>query len=421
MEENWPKDKPYFYEPSRSSKKIMIVKCNGNLEEEFLRYALNFHESAHIITKHILEIGRIRELDIYFFSLAYLYRHSLELILKAIGFKYIMELDDRKKFVKDTFHNLSNILETITPYIMSEIAKDNNAYNWIKSLFKDTNKTDKESDSFRYPFTISIQNKNTWLGISKEFIIKEFFEKQTHINLVTFASKMEIAFDILKSYYYESKSIKNDYKDYKPIFIEEGGAYYGQSVVGYSYNKDKFYAYVEAYTDTADYLYKIMKDNSAQQEKLFIPMCYLYRNGVELALKQILFEECSYTFQNSAKILNDKKHSILGLWNSIKFEVEEHANAPKEDTTIYNVEQYIKLIHDIDGTSDKFRYPSNKYLELHFKKSVRINVENISNVFSDLITFLKSVDGMMSDQNQWRAEYLSYVDDNDYDDYNDYE
>ena len=36
-------------------------------------------------------------LDINFFGLAFLYRHSLELLLKAIGFKYIKDKKDRKK------------------------------------------------------------------------------------------------------------------------------------------------------------------------------------------------------------------------------------------------------------------------------------------------------------------------------------
>lgn len=407
--ENWPKSNPCFYNLDASEEKIITLKSGSNLEEEFLKYALNFNKSAHIITEYILNIGRIRELDIYFFSLAFLYRHSLELILKAIGFKYILKLEDRKRFVKDTFHNLLSLLNYISPYINQQIDKNINAFIWIKSFFEDMNKIDKKSDSFRYPFSINIRNSNAWFGMSKEFVIKSFFQKQTHIDLVAFANKMEIVFDILKSYY-DQNTVNNDYIAYKPIFIEEGGAYYGQSVVGYSYSKDKFYAYVEAYADTADCLYKYMDEKHILQESFFIPMCYLYRNAVELAIKQILFEECNYTLQNAAKILNDKKHSILGLWNSIKSEVQRHANVSDEDSTIRNVEQYIKQLHDIDSTSDKFRYPCNKYIEIYFKKPVKINIENVSNFFGDLITFLKSVDGMMSEHNQWEAEYSNYYD-----------
>lgn len=67
----------------------------------------------HIITTHLFDpSSNIGKLDTYFFSVAYLYRHSLELILKAIGFKYIQAKQDRQAFIKDTFHNLHNLLQS---------------------------------------------------------------------------------------------------------------------------------------------------------------------------------------------------------------------------------------------------------------------------------------------------------------------
>ena len=45
-----------------------------------------------------------------FFAIAFLYRHCIEVGLKAIGFQYIQAQEDRKKFVKSTRHNLHEIL-----------------------------------------------------------------------------------------------------------------------------------------------------------------------------------------------------------------------------------------------------------------------------------------------------------------------
>lgn len=75
-----------------------------------------FFEAAHKITEFILcenhpDIGK---LDTYFFSIAFLYRHGIELGLKAIGFQYIQKKDEREKFVKTTRHDLSSILSVIT-------------------------------------------------------------------------------------------------------------------------------------------------------------------------------------------------------------------------------------------------------------------------------------------------------------------
>lgn len=353
------------------------MKGNSDIKEEFTKYAVMFKESAHLITEHIFAKADVSKLDTYFFSLAYLYRHSLELLLKAIGFKYILDIENRKDFIKETFHNLSSLLEAVHPHIEDNVLRNYEAFQWLEAFFEKMNDIDKESDSFRYPFGITIKREP--FGNQKHFGIKSFFEKQTHINLFAFANKMEIAFEILESYLLEI-DLKNElFKEYKPVFLEEGGDYYYQSVIGYSYNKEKFYPYVKAYTESADFLYECMIKDRKLNELLFIPMCYLYRNAIELAMKEILFEECSYSFQKAVGLMNKRKHSILGLWNSIKEDIIKHAQAPKEDTTLANVEKYIKQLHKIDGQADKFRYPTDKYMNLHFKTSKKLDIENVVN------------------------------------------
>ena len=133
-------------------------------------------------------------------------------------------------------------------------------------------------------------------------------------------------------------------------------------------------------------------------------MCYLYRNAVELSLKQILFEECSFELDEALMYMNKKKHKVVGLWNLIKIEIEEHANAPEGDTTLTNVENYIIQLNNIDGTSDKFRYPTDKNLNLHFKDSKEVDVDNVNDFFGQLLSFLSAVDLMMSEHNEPKAE-----------------
>lgn len=411
MEQNWPNDHSNFMQLGDVNENIITISGNSNLQEEFFNYALKFKKSSYLIANYVLKDPNISKLDNYFFSLAYLYRHSLELILKAIGFKYILEVEDRKFFIKDTFHNLSLILEFISPYIKNNIEENKDSYDWLVLLFADMNDIDKGSDSFRYPFGISAKKGD-------QFIIKTFIERQTHIDLVAFANKMEIAFDILKSYYSENTKIKTDYLKFKPVLLEEGGSYYGQSVLGYSYSRNKFYPYVKAYTESADFLYEKMCNNNHLKETLFMPMCYLYRNSIELAMKEILLEECSYDFQQSIKLINDSKHNLSKLWKAIKNDIMQNANVSKEDLTIINAEKYIKQLHEIDSSSDKFRYPTNKHLFLHYKKKRKLDIKNVAMYFKDMTSFLNGVCIMMSVQNDWnaemQAEYRSYYDYSDY-------
>lgn len=215
---------------------------------------------------------------------------------------------------------------------------------------------------------------------------------------------MEIAFHILESYLLKKDIETKLYKSDSPKFLEEGGYYYSQSVIGYGYNRDKFFPYVRAYTNTAKYIYSCIAEDKKLAEMFFIPMCYLYRNGIELAMKEILFEEISYGFEKAIKKINNKKHSVQRLWNLIKNDVENHAQPPKEDKTLAYVERYINQLHSFDDQSDKFRYPTDKYLKLHFKKPVKLDIENVVNFFSELGNFLNGVNLMMAFHNESLAE-----------------
>lgn len=139
--------------------------------------------------------------------------------------------------------------------------------------FSDLSQRDRESDLFCYPFHI-VWEPGDWKWYKKE---------------------AESAVE---------------WKAVNPVFIETGGYYYAQSVVGYKYNRADFYPYTKAYLETANYLKWYMKNetdsgNSDYNERLFLPMCYLYRNCVELSLKTIWFEEIG-------EDMNMKKVLLLG-------------------------------------------------------------------------------------------------------------
>ena len=113
--EKWPRENcDFFRVDCEKNEKIKIVSC-GNLDKDFFEYASNFLEAANVVAYEMLDSGDIATLDVDFFNLAFFYRHSLELILKAIGFQHIKGKEEREKFLNDTFHNLSKILKYIEP------------------------------------------------------------------------------------------------------------------------------------------------------------------------------------------------------------------------------------------------------------------------------------------------------------------
>lgn len=398
FEYRWPHSQPNFRKLALKNYNEIILLNNGPLEELFYGYANKFKKSARIIVENLIQRQRISELDCYFFSLAFLYRHSLELILKSIALKHIPNTEDQKKFLNDTFHNLSLLFSAITPYIKVRNAEE---YSWLKEYFESFNHMDKESDSFRYPFSIKFKKE---FDNAKIYYIEEFIDKQTHIDLVSFVNKMELAFSILNRYYEGSSVIDTSYKRYRPTLLEEGGNYWLQSVIGYSYFRQKFYPYIRAYIESAELLFKIAREQNDLDQTIFLPMCYLYRNGLELSMKEILFEECEYDFQTAARLLKESSHSLKKLWRHIKEDIIRHSSAPDDDNTLENVEKYLEQIHDFDGASDKFRYPTDKYLNLYFKNPVKLDIKNIYEFFTESNNFFSGASSMMSVQNEQLAE-----------------
>ena len=163
---------------NKHSKYIAKVLAPTDLSETLFDYAEYFFEAAHKITEFILysEHPDIGKLDTYFFSIAFLYRHCMELGLKAIGFQIIQDRDGRKEFIKDTRHNLSVILSVIEG--MNYSTRPEEEMEWLRKYFADLSQKDRESDSFRYPFHI-VWESGDW-ECEGRFVIKKIFDEQTN-------------------------------------------------------------------------------------------------------------------------------------------------------------------------------------------------------------------------------------------------
>lgn len=248
---------------------------------------------------------------------------------------------------------------------------------------------------FRYPFG---NNLNV------------LFEKQTHISLLATHENMNRAYNLLKDLYdIGAFSTKHNYEIYAPQLIIEGGHYYQQSVVGYRYNQHSFYPYYSSYEEIGNFLKAaIMTKNKSG---FFMPMCYMYRNAIELGLKRLIIEDSHIERHQALKIIQKKKHSILGLWNSIVDEIKEYSNAPDDDSTIDDVKEYIKTFHNFDQNSDLFRYPCNKNMETYFLVSKDFDIETVSSCFQELCNFLDGVDSMLSEVKTYEAEMAAYYSD----------
>ncbi len=163
--------------------------------------------------------------------------------------------------------------------------------------------------------------------------------------------------------------------------------------------------YTKAYLETANYLKWYMKNetdlgNTDWNERLFLPMCYLYRNCVELSLKTIWFEEIGEDFQTKCKLMMDNKHSIEGMWKKIKPYVLEYAKDTDEPEYIEVIEDYCMQVHKLDSDANKFRYPMAKSMQVYFPENKRFDFMETGDFLEALNNILDGIDSALSHMNE---------------------
>lgn len=386
-EYKWVRSDMDIYKINKDSKNIISILNSGKLDTEFYKYAQNFYEAADQVIHMMVEDPDIYKLDLWYFPMVYLYRHSLELMLKACIFQVITKTSDRKEITGKIRHDLEQAFDRLIVIRGFKIECNENA-KWLKAFLKDISDMDRDSDMFRYPF-----------GNNMELL----FKKQTHISLEATYNNMNTAYYIIKEIY-DSGSITNQvYKCGEPKLIIEGGSYHCQSVVGYKYCRGEYSPYFTSYADVGE----VLKDTIFKNEKinLFMPMCYVYRNAVELGLKMLIVEDSHLAKVKALKLIRKKKHSILGLWNSLIDEIKKYMNPSKDDSSIQDADIFINKFHQFDQHSDLFRYPCDKNMDLHFPEEKKMDIENVSSCFEELCNFLEVVGSALTEIREYEAEY----------------
>ena len=166
---------------------IVSIKNSTNIEAEFIYYSEKFQFAADKVVNHLLvvasESNDIGKLDTWFFAVMYLYRQSLELILKSTVLKYVEDSVQKSEVLREARHDLQKCFELILNNQPSgQILSTVDCLNWIEAFLSNISSLDKQSDMFRYPFNQSMES---------------FFKEQTHINLYATKNNLNIAYNIL--------------------------------------------------------------------------------------------------------------------------------------------------------------------------------------------------------------------------------
>lgn len=221
----WPREEADFKFIDKESKCIIENINNENLSKEFYKYSMKFNIFGNMVIDYITPLKNNGIKDSWFFPIVYLYRQSLELILKATVFKYIISNKERSEYLREVGHNLSRLFETVYKNIQLNNTNTREELLWLKEYINDITYVDRESDVFRYPFSNN--------GIN-------FFKEQKNVNLVYLKTNMNTAYQIIKDIYEEADTVTKQYSVYEPVFLISGGDYLEQSVIGWHMSMDNF-------------------------------------------------------------------------------------------------------------------------------------------------------------------------------------
>lgn len=355
--------------PSKKGISYAVSMDTANdLVDSFYQYAVGYYNAAEAIANRMLVECKIDELDNYFFPLFFLYRHSLELLLKSIGCVTYSQKCDRITFIRDTFHNPGNILRNISQH--TSVLRPKAEMEWLEKYFDSISAFDEASDSFRYPFRV--QQSYDRFGMA-QYSISRVFPKQTHIDLIGEIHKMKAAYEILDAWHSDfmdsgNEHIASEYLACGTNFLEEGGHYYAQSVVGYEYSHNDFYSYCSGYQECGNFLKQYMIEewdagNQQLSQYMIYPMCYLYRNNIELTLKAIIIECSGESIHDNCKMTYENKHRICALFRIIENNIIPMYSLNAQDPYIQNAKRYCEILHKFDLDSSRFRYPVNKHCD----------------------------------------------------------
>jgi hypothetical protein len=151
-----------------------------------------------------------------------------------------------------------------------------------------------------------------------------------------------------------------------------------------NYSRDGWTLYALGYKDAADLLVSHIEDGGRRQDTLVYPILFLYRQYLELALKELI---------RDARILEDidepfpKTHLIDELWRIAQALLQQLSS----DEPIDYLEEIGRLIGEfskVDPTSMAFRYPEDRDGNPSLLGISHINLRNVKEVIGKIAIIL---------------------------------
>ena len=164
-----------------------------------------------------------------------------------------------------------------------------------------------------------------------------------------------------------------------------------------NYLHDGWSIYAIGYKDAADILVDYVQVHGRQQDSLVYPVVFLYRQYLELAIKDLI--------RQAGELLSDpescpKNHRIDELWKLCN-RLMEQISPGHSFTYFKEIGCLIREFAEVDPLSMAFRYPEDKEGNPSLPGLSNINLLNVREVIGKIALILDGADAQID-------EYLSF-------------
>lgn len=151
--------------------------------------------------------------------------------------------------------------------------------------------------------------------------------------------------------------------------------------------------YASGYKQAGDVLVEHIKETRSRQDFLVYPIVFLYRQYLELRLKQLI----DYGHDLLDESVNFPKHHQLDkLWSECKAVLRKIDPRPPEKD-LEAIDDAIAQFCAVDPSSEGFRYPFNKEGDKSLPDELRyINLRNLAEVIDRIAGFIEAGTMMLS-------------------------
>lgn len=179
-------------------------------------------------------------------------------------------------------------------------------------------------------------------------------------------------------------------KENTKIFIDTGNSDDLVSIGGESM-PSQFYYYTVGYLNAANILIDYALSNKSEEELrlCLIPACFLYRQYLELTLKDIYIQYTDDNEDAKKKMLKETSHDLKKICKYAKPLIEKASDGlgiKREE--FMAVKSYVLQFASEDPSSFKYRYPVSKELELFSSQERKINIRNLKECMNKVEAFL---------------------------------